>query len=139
MVKERIAARPVLDLGTLIILNNNNNNNNNNHYKKRFLIILIRFLGLCIEAEKPFCIITEYMKGGSLYNLLHSDAKIKWNTAKHIMKGIAAGMLHLQSEGIIHRDLAARNVLVCGRRQREGEDVVSHAYLSFCFNNTGSS
>lgn len=28
------------------------------------------------------------------------------------MRGIAAGMTHLQNEGVVHRDLAARNILL---------------------------
>ena len=31
-----------------------------------------------------------------------------------LMKGIASGMYHLASEGIVHRDLAARNILLSG-------------------------
>lgn len=85
------------------------------------------------------------MKGGSLYHLLHSDTKIKWSTATHIMKGVAAGMLHLQTEGIIHRDLAARNVLVCSASERggreehwkkEGEGVEKNIVDIFCHCNT---
>lgn len=31
-----------------------------------------------------------------------------------IIKGTAAGMLHLHSQGVVHRDLAARNILLDG-------------------------
>ena len=71
-----------------------------------------RFQGICVDPGLPFCIVTEFMKGGNLYDLLHSEAEIDWMLAARIIKGVAAGMLHLQTEGIVHRDLAARNVLV---------------------------
>ena len=31
-----------------------------------------------------------------------------------IIKGTAAGMLHLHRQGVVHRDLAARNILLDG-------------------------
>jgi protein-serine/threonine kinase len=58
------------------------------------------------------CIITELCEGGSLYTLLHSDAAIDETLLAKIIKGIAAGMMHLHAENIVHRDLAARNILV---------------------------
>jgi serine/threonine protein kinase len=30
----------------------------------------------------------------------------------HLVRGIAAGMLHLHKHNIVHRDLAARNILL---------------------------
>ncbi len=54
------------------------------------------------------------MSGGSLYSLLHSTTPISNAIKLKIIRGIASGMFHLASEGIVHRDLAARNILVHG-------------------------
>lgn len=56
---------------------------------------------------------------GSLHSYIFSDAKIDANALMNIIRGIAAGMLHLHQEGIVHRDLAARNVLVCAANSDE--------------------
>jgi len=72
---------------------------------------VVMFLGIC---DEPLCVVTEFMEGGSLYALLHSDQKIPDNIRNQMVIDIARGMLHLHCENIIHRDLAARNVLLTG-------------------------
>jgi serine/threonine protein kinase len=69
----------------------------------------VQFQGVCLV---PLSIITEFCAGGSLFTLLHSKKEIPWKVIVKIIKGCAAGMLHLQREHIIHRDLAARNILL---------------------------
>jgi len=66
-------------------------------------------VGVC---EKPLCLITEFYSRGSLFHFLHSKENMTIQLQHQIMKGIASGMFHLQSENVIHRDLAARNVLL---------------------------
>jgi fyn-related kinase len=70
---------------------------------------VVQFLGI---TTTPLCIVTEFMDMGSLYAFLHSAEKIDINMTIAYVKGIASGMHHLQSEGIVHRDLASRNVLL---------------------------
>ena len=67
------------------------------------------FLGVC---KDPLSVVTEFMEGGSLLNLIQSQSKFEDETNYKIIFGIARGMLHLHSENIIHRDLATRNVLL---------------------------
>lgn len=43
---------------------------------------------------------------------LQSKQEMNKKLALGFLKGIAAGMLHITSEGLVHRDLAARNILV---------------------------
>ncbi|KAF7806093.1 Serine/threonine-protein kinase HT1 [Senna tora] len=78
---------------------------------------IITFVAAC---KKPpvFCIITEYMGGGSLRNYLRQQQP---NTVPHklVLKlalDIARGMQYLHSEGILHRDLKSENLLL-------GEDM----------------
>lgn len=72
---------------------------------------VVIFFGVTLPPN-PFCIITEYLPGGSLWEYLASDAKIDISQKVLFIKGIASGMEHLHSENIIHRDLAARNILL---------------------------
>ena len=44
--------------------------------------------------------------------IIHSNTIIDMAMVQTWVQGIAAGMLHLHTEGVIHRDLAARNVLL---------------------------
>jgi serine/threonine protein kinase len=56
--------------------------------------------------------VTEFLEHGSLYDYLRNTGKMDASMLASMVRGIAAGMLHLHREGIIHRDLAARNILL---------------------------
>jgi len=81
------------------------------HKKLRPHSNVVQFFGICIQDKKSM-IVTEYLPGGSLDKFLSSEVKIQFSTVLKLIRGIASGMWHLTSEGIIHRDLAARNCLL---------------------------
>jgi len=70
---------------------------------------VVLFFGI---TENPLCIVTEFCDGGSLYEYLTKNKNPEPTFLTEVIKGIAAGVLHLHSEGIVHRDLAARNILI---------------------------
>jgi len=77
---------------------------------------VVTFLGVSETDDGCVCIVTEYVSGGSLLKQLRRpDSVGDYVSRLNLAKGIAAGLLHLHSEGIVHRDLAARNVLVVNR------------------------
>lgn len=62
-------------------------------------------------TTKPFSIVTEYYANGSLFHFMRAY-ELRDEDYKKIYRGVAKGLYHLHTEGIIHRDLAARNILV---------------------------
>ncbi|GAB2251634.1 hypothetical protein Droror1_Dr00004481 [Drosera rotundifolia] len=78
---------------------------------------IITFVAAC---KKPpvFCIITEYMSGGSLRKYLHQQEphSVPLNLVLRLSLDVARGMQYLHSEGILHRDLKSENLLL-------GEDM----------------
>eukprot|EP01114_Cavostelium_apophysatum_P016002 TRINITY_DN4485_c0_g1_i4.p1 TRINITY_DN4485_c0_g1~~TRINITY_DN4485_c0_g1_i4.p1 ORF type:complete len:288 (-),score=86.13 TRINITY_DN4485_c0_g1_i4:149-1012(-) len=71
---------------------------------------VVIFMGACIS---PPCIVTEYMAGGTLYDVLHvRNVKLDIPLVIKMAKDIASGMAHLHSINILHRDLTSRNILL---------------------------
>jgi serine/threonine protein kinase len=72
---------------------------------------IVQIYGVCIQEDKA-TIVMEFVKGGSLLQLLQQKPQLPLDQIIKIVKGTAAGMNHLHAEGIVHRDLAARNILL---------------------------
>ena len=76
-------------------------------------ILVFQFVAAC---KKPpvFCIITEYMAGGSLRKYLHQQEphSVPIELVLNLSLDIARGMSYLHSQGILHRDLKSENILL---------------------------
>ncbi len=77
---------------------------------------VILFLGAVLSPECK-AIVTEFMKGGSLYDLLHNPYQRQKHLPTNYQKlmtaiEIAQGMSYLHGIPILHRDLSCRNILV---------------------------
>ncbi|PRP87903.1 putative LRR receptor-like serine/threonine-protein kinase [Planoprotostelium fungivorum] len=71
---------------------------------------VVLFMGATFPPQ-PLSMITEFCKGGGLYEYLRRN-ECSWEVKLSFIQGIALGMLHLHLEKVIHRDLAVRNILL---------------------------
>jgi len=75
---------------------------------------LVKFFGVCFSS--PPCVVTEYCRGGTLFDLLHmnEDVELCWLQKIKACSDIAKGMhyLHTFTPQIIHRDLKSLNLLL---------------------------
>ena len=83
---------------------------------------VVSFQGVCIQ-EKDVFLVFEYVAAGDLWSYLKKN-EIEESKQFSLLHGIASGMLHLTSEGLIHRDLAARNVLLTQHLEPKISDFV---------------
>ncbi len=72
---------------------------------------IVQLYGAVTEKE-PFCMVMEYMSGGSLYRLLQSSISLSWQQRETIALDIAKGLDYLHEHKILHRDLKSLNVLL---------------------------
>ncbi|KAK8870203.1 hypothetical protein M9Y10_008080 [Tritrichomonas musculus] len=82
---------------------------------------LLKFCGY--TTEPPFCVLTEYMENGSLYDYLLQHPKDITPTDKTLIAlDIARGLEFLHCRGIIHRDLKSLNILLDSRKRAKIAD-----------------
>lgn len=74
---------------------------------------IIHLLGICTQ-DKPFCLITEYAKHGTLLNYLNSKdgESLQHLQLIEMAAQIASGMAHLEQASCVHRSLSAKSILV---------------------------
>jgi serine/threonine protein kinase len=83
-------------------------------------------------VKKPnLCIVTEFMKQGSLRDILANNAiKLTWKQKMRMLRSAALGINYLHSlhPVIVHRDLKPSNLLV--RSSNHALDIVCPSHLT---------
>ncbi|XP_029475428.1 LIM domain kinase 2 isoform X2 [Rhinatrema bivittatum] len=86
---------------------------------------VLKFIGV-LYKDKKLNLLTEYIEGGTLKDVLRSEDPVPWQQKVHFAKDIASGMAYLHSMCIIHRDLNSHNCLI----RLDGTVVVADFGLS---------
>lgn len=88
---------------------------------------VLLYMGACVKATAPLCIVSEHVQGGSLHDNLHgASSKTRLISSPSdrllISLDIARGMLYLHSQVpvLLHRDLKSSNILVDSSAGRGG-------------------
>jgi serine/threonine protein kinase len=61
---------------------------------------VVQLFGIC---RTPFCLLTEYIDGGSLYAYLAQPVEISLVNAMIFTRDICVGLEHLHRNGFVHR------------------------------------
>ncbi|XP_066351896.1 serine/threonine-protein kinase STY8-like isoform X1 [Miscanthus floridulus] len=73
---------------------------------------VLQFYGACTKHPN-YCIVTEYMPGGNIYNFLHKQNNfLELHKILRFAIDISKGMDYLHQNNIIHRDLKSANLLL---------------------------
>ncbi len=73
------------------------------------------------ENSKPY-LITEYLEGESLADILQTSTHLPLEKAVHIFLQICDGLMVLHKKGIVHRDLKTGNIFIM--QENDARDVV---------------
>lgn len=69
-------------------------------------------MGVCLDEDNT-SIVSQFYPQGSCYKVFLRDRRdVSWKELLKVVKGAAAGILHLHAENYIHRDIASRNILI---------------------------
>ncbi|KAF8821822.1 Tyrosine kinase-like (TKL) protein [Cardiosporidium cionae] len=69
------------------------------------------FLGIILSPQ--YCLVTEYIPNGSLFDLLHVELiTLSFKQCLCIAMEICCGMMYLHHHGILHCDLKSSNILI---------------------------
>jgi serine/threonine protein kinase len=92
---------------------------------------LLDFIGFTMTP--PYSIVTSFMAGGSLWDLLHNHTGHLNGTQKTLVAmGIAHGMRYLHERNVIHRDLKSPNILLDDRLLPKIADFGLGRFVSEC-------
>ncbi|CAI9117012.1 OLC1v1018321C4 [Oldenlandia corymbosa var. corymbosa] len=73
---------------------------------------VVQFIGACTRPPR-LCIVTEYMRGGSIYDYLRKQKGVlKLPAVLKVALDVARGMSYLHQNNIVHRDLKTANLLM---------------------------
>lgn len=76
---------------------------------------VVKMLG-AFEDQDTISIVMEYV-GGCLDDVMDDVATLPEPEARHIIRGVAAGLQHLHESGVVHCDIKPTNVLLLERHQ----------------------
>ncbi|EEH59003.1 uncharacterized protein MICPUCDRAFT_45380 [Micromonas pusilla CCMP1545] len=72
---------------------------------------IVQLIGAMTKPPR-LCLVTDFMKGGSVLQFLHKNAPLKLPQLLKLSGGVALGMDYLHKVSVIHRDLKTANLLM---------------------------
>ena len=74
---------------------------------------IVLYMGVSLDLQSHFCMVTEYVGKGSLFEMLHT-IKMVLDDEKIILiaKQVAMALLYLHKRQLFHCDIKSQNILI---------------------------
>ncbi|KAL1348781.1 hypothetical protein HN51_024861 [Arachis hypogaea] len=73
---------------------------------------ILQFVGICVDDNHGLCVVTKFMEGGSVHDLLLKNKKIHAKDIVRIAVDIAEGIKFMNDHGVAYRDLNSQRILL---------------------------
>ncbi|GAB2236319.1 hypothetical protein Droror1_Dr00028041 [Drosera rotundifolia] len=73
---------------------------------------ILQFHGVCVDETHGLCVLTKYMEGGSVYDLMQKKKRLQMKEVMRIAADLAEGMKFMNDYGLAYRDLNTNRILL---------------------------
>ncbi|GMH12784.1 hypothetical protein Nepgr_014625 [Nepenthes gracilis] len=73
---------------------------------------ILQFLGVCVDDVHGLCVVTRFMEGGSVHDLMLKNKKLKTKEVIRIAVDVAEGIKFMNDHGVAYRDLNTHSILL---------------------------
>ncbi|XP_061347202.1 uncharacterized protein LOC133292763 [Gastrolobium bilobum] len=71
-----------------------------------------QFCGICVDDIHGLCVVTKFMEGGSVHDLMLKNKKIQTKDIVRIAVDVAEGIKFMNDHGVAYRDLNTQRILL---------------------------
>ncbi|KAK7276039.1 hypothetical protein RIF29_17170 [Crotalaria pallida] len=73
---------------------------------------ILHFYGICVDDNHGLCVVTKYVEGGSVHDLMLKNKKLQAKDIMRIAVDVADGMKFMNDHGVAYRDLNTQRILL---------------------------
>ncbi|XP_004500303.1 serine/threonine-protein kinase 54 [Cicer arietinum] len=73
---------------------------------------ILQFCGVCVDENHGLCVVTKFMEGGSVHDLISKNKKLQSKDIVRIAVDVAEGIKFMNDHGVAYRDLNTQRILL---------------------------
>nr|WIL59839.1 nodulation protein [Melilotus officinalis] len=73
---------------------------------------ILQFCGVCVDDNHGLCVVTKFMEGGSVHDLISKNKKLQNKDIVRIAVDVAEGIRFMNDHGVSYRDLNTQRILL---------------------------
>lgn len=73
---------------------------------------ILQFCGVCVDENHGLCVMTKFMEGGSVHDLMLKNKKLQSKDIVRIAVAVAEGMKFMNDHAVAYRDLNTHRILL---------------------------